>query len=228
MSRSNPVAEATVPRFTGAVRLVHWSVAALMLTCVGTAAVLYNGSLAVLVGHRRAVELVHVYAGLALPVPPLLGFLSGAYRVDVRRLNRFTRSDWRWLRSRDRRDGSVPVGKFNAGQKLNASLSGGGILVLLGTGVIMYFPDLTRLSWRTGATFAHDWFALAVGLLVLGHVAYALKDPDALRGMRTGAVPVRWARAEHGRWTDELAVPADPVPGTADADTTGDPVRHAD
>lgn len=212
----------TVPRFSRAVRLVHWSVAALMLTCIATAAVLYNGSLAVLVGHRRTVELIHVYAGLALPVPPLLGVLSGAYRVDVRRLNRFTRSDWRWLRSSERRAGRLPVGKFNAGQKLNAALSGGGILVLFGTGVIMYFPGLTRLSWRTGATFAHDWFALAVGLLVLGHVSYALKDPDALRGMRTGRVPARWARAEHGRWAEEVLGPADPARALRAPDA-GDP-----
>jgi formate dehydrogenase subunit gamma len=43
-------------------------------------------------------------------------------------------------------------------RKLNASLSAGAILVLLGSGLIMNFPDLTQLSWRTGATFVHDWF----------------------------------------------------------------------
>ncbi|HEX5495473.1 MAG TPA: cytochrome b/b6 domain-containing protein [Mycobacteriales bacterium] len=197
----------TVRRFTRAVRLVHWSVAVLMITCIGTAAVLYNGSLAVLVGHRRTVELIHVYAGWALPAPPLLGFWSRAYRADIRRLNRFTRSDRLWLRSRQRRDGGIPVGKFNAGQKLNAALSGGAILVLFGTGTVMYLTGLTPLAWRTGATFVHDWFALAVGLLVLGHVSYALKDRDAMQGMRTGTVPVHWAHAEHPRWAEEVTGP---------------------
>jgi formate dehydrogenase subunit gamma len=148
----------------------------------------------------------------------LLGVISAAYRADLHSLNRFTPSDWRWLRRRRRRDGSIRVGKFNAGQKLNASLSSGAVLVLLGTGILMYFPTLVQLSWRTGATFVHDWFALALGLLVLGHITFAIKDPEARRGMRTGRVSATWARAEHGAWADELdqpqAEPEDDDPAT--------------
>ena len=173
--------------------------------CIVTAAMLYYGPLALAVGHRRVVELIHVYAGFALPAPMLLGLASVAYRADLRRLNRFARSDWSWLRSRSRRDGTIRVGKFNAGQKLNAALSAGSILVLLGTGVILFFPGLTRLAWRTGATLAHDWFALAFGLLVLGHITFAIKSPEARRGMRTGRVPLDWARHEHAAWAEELS-----------------------
>jgi formate dehydrogenase subunit gamma len=194
----------TVRRFGKVTRAVHWTAALLMITCIVTAAILYNESFAVLIGHRHLVELIHVYSGFALPVPILLGAISRAYRLDLRRLNRFTPGDRRWLFSRSRRDGFIKVGKFNAGQKLNAALSGGAIAALLGTGIIMYFPTLTRLSWRTGATFVHDWFALAVGLLVMGHIYYAIKDPEARRGMRTGWVSASWARAEHAAWTDEV------------------------
>ena len=195
---------ASLHRFSRGVRAVHWSVAALMLISILTAAVLYNGSLSLLVGHRHVVETVHVYAGFALPVPILVGLLSRAFRADLSRLNRFVPSDWRWLRSRKRRDGAIRVGKFNAGQKLNAALTAGSITVLLGTGVLMNFPDLVRLSWRTGATFVHDWFALGLGLLVLGHIYFALNDPEARRGMRTGRVSSRWAHAEHALWADEV------------------------
>ena len=149
-------------------------------------------------------KLIHVWAGFALPLPVLAGVLSSAYRADLGRLNRFAPDDWRWLRLRARRDGTIRVGKFNAGQKLNAALSGGGIAVLLSTGILMYFPGMARLSWRTGATFVHDWFALAVGLLVLGHVSYALRDPEARRGMRTGRVAAAWARTHHAAWADEV------------------------
>jgi formate dehydrogenase subunit gamma len=194
----------TVRRFGTATRAVHWTVALLMISCIGTAAMLYNATFAVAIGHRHLVELIHVYSGFALPVPILLGAISAAYRLDLRRLNRFTPADWRWLRARNRRDGSIKVGKFNAGQKLNAALSGGAIAALLGTGIIMYFPGLTRLPWRTGATFVHDWFALAIGLLVTGHIFYAFNDPEARRGMRTGRVSASWARAEHAAWVDEV------------------------
>jgi len=197
----------SLARFAPAERLVHRTVAILMGTCLVTAAILYNGSFMLLVGHRHLVELVHVWSGLALPVPMLLGALSAAYRTDVRRLNRFTPADWRWLRSRTRRDGRIRVGKFNAGQKVNAWLVAGSTAVLLGTGTLMYWTGLVRLSWRSGATFVHDWFALGLGLLVLGHIAFAVRDPEARRGMRSGTVSARWARQEHAAWVDEVQPP---------------------
>ncbi|WP_138759383.1 cytochrome b/b6 domain-containing protein [Modestobacter altitudinis] len=196
--------EPELPRFGRTARWVHGLVGVLMLVCLLTAAVLYNSSLQVLVGHRRVVELVHVWCGSALPVPLVLGLASAGYRAELRRLDRFTSADWRWLRSRTRRDGRIPVGKFNAGQKLNGSLSTGAIGVLLLTGVVMLSTDLAPLSWRTGATLVHDWTALAVGLLVLGHLSLALRDPVALRSLRTGTVPRRWAETEHPAWAAEF------------------------
>lgn len=194
-----------IDRFGRATRWVHWLTAILMGTCILTAAVLYNGSLSVLVGHRFVVEQLHVWSGLVLPVPIVVGMADRAYRDDAHRLNRFTSRDWAWLRSRTRRDGTIEVGKFNAGQKLNGALSAGSIGVLLVSGVVMYVTHLAPLAWRTGATFVHDWFALAVGLLVLGHVVMASRDPHAMAGMRTGRVPLRWARREHAAWAREVA-----------------------
>jgi len=75
--------------------------------------------------------------------------------------------------------------------------------VLLGTGVLMHFTQVAPLAWRTGATFVHDWFALGLGLLVFGHIGFAIKDPEARRGMRTGRVSATWARAEHAAWATE-------------------------
>jgi formate dehydrogenase subunit gamma len=196
----SPAAEPELVRFGRSTRWVHGLVGVLMLVCIVTAAVLYNSSLQVLVGHRRVVELVHVWCGYGLPVPLLAGLFSAGYRAELRRLDRFTRHDWRWLRSRTRRNGQIPVGKFNAGQKLNGSLSAGAIAVLLVSGLVMNATELAPLAWRTGATLMHDWFALAVGLLVIGHISYALRDPVAMRSLRTGTVPRSWARREHGAW----------------------------
>jgi formate dehydrogenase subunit gamma len=192
-------------RFSLAVRLVHAATATLMIVCIATAAILYNGSLAVLFGDRYVVEQIHVWCGFALPVPLIVGLLSRTYRLDLRLLNRFSSVDWRWLRSRRRREGDIPVGKFNAGQKLNGALSAGAIGVLLASGTVMYFTNVFRLSWRSGATFVHDWFALALGLLVVGHIVYALRDPAAMTSMWTGRVPLRWARRQHSAWAEELA-----------------------
>ncbi|HEY4333413.1 MAG TPA: cytochrome b/b6 domain-containing protein [Ilumatobacteraceae bacterium] len=204
-----------IQRFARAERFVHRSLAVLMMTCIVTAAILYNGSLSVPIGHRRIVKTIHVFSGFALPIPIILGMLSAAYRADIGRLNRFSPSDWKWLRSRKRRDGTIPVGKFNAGQKLNSALSTGAIFVLLATGTLMYFPDIARLSWRTGSTFVHDWFALAVGLLILGHISYAVRDNDSRHGMRHGDVPLSWAEDKHHEWAAEMKAGL-PAPAASD------------
>jgi formate dehydrogenase subunit gamma len=211
---AEPRQQTQLLRFTRAVRWVHGVTGALLITCILTAAILYNGSLAVIVGNRYLVEQVHVYCGFALPVPLLVGLLSRSYRLDLRRLNRFSSLDWKWLRSRTRRDGEIPVGKFNAGQKLNAALSAGAIGALLITGTVMYFTNLSPLSWRSGATFVHDWFSLGLGLLVVGHILYATRDPVAMQGMRTGLVPLRWARRQHAAWVAEYT--GEPLPARDD------------
>ncbi len=78
--------EQTLARFSRAERLVHRSLGLLMGTCLVTAFVLYYGPVSLAVGHRHAVELVHVVAGYALPVPLMIGLASSAYRADLGRL----------------------------------------------------------------------------------------------------------------------------------------------
>ncbi|MFI8006804.1 cytochrome b/b6 domain-containing protein [Streptomyces sp. NPDC086010] len=192
-------------RFSTAERWVHRTTAWLVLLCVATAACLYVPQLAQLVGRRHLVVTVHEWSGLLAPVPLLAGLVSRALRADLARLNRFGPHDRQWLRAALRRDhspGSRPAGKFNAGQKLYAAWIAGAVLVMLGTGLPMWFTGLAPLVWRTGATFVHDWLALAVGIVLAGHTAKALADPEARRGMRTGSVERPWARSEHPLWRD--------------------------
>lgn len=198
-----PPPDGHLERFTTAERWVHRTTALLMGVCLITAACLYVPSLATLVGRRALIKNVHVYTGLALPVPLLAGIAFRAFRADARRMNRFTRRDWQWLRSRDRRSGAIPVGKFNAGQKLFAAGTLGTILVMLMTGLIMRFPQPFALVLRTGSTFVHDWLALGYAVAVIGHFVMAWKDPTARFGMRRGHVPLGWAQREHEVWAEE-------------------------
>ncbi|MGI5442332.1 cytochrome b/b6 domain-containing protein [Streptomyces shenzhenensis] len=198
-----PTRTARLRRFSRAERWVHRTTAALMGVCVVTAAFLYLPQLAVLVGRRALVVRVHEYAGLALPVPVLLGLASRAFRADLRFLNRFGPHDRVWLGAalrRDRRPAARPAGKFNAGQKIYAAWLAGATLVMLGTGLLMWFTHLTPLIWRTSATFVHDWLALTMGVVLAGHIGMALADPEARRGLRTGTVSRDWADREHPLW----------------------------
>ncbi|WP_329152634.1 cytochrome b/b6 domain-containing protein [Streptomyces sp. NBC_01456] len=203
-----------VRRFSPAEHRVHQATAALMAVCVLTAGCLYLPFLAELVGRRALMVTVHEWSGILLPVPVLLGLFSRALRADLTRLNRYGPHDRHWLRSALRRRGGRPAGKFNAGQKLYAAWIAGAVLVMLATGLLMWstLPQalgLVRagtpvpLVWRTGATFVHDWLALAVILVIAGHVGKAYGDPESRRGMRTGSVDARWARREHPLWRPE-------------------------
>ncbi|MFD0254365.1 cytochrome b/b6 domain-containing protein [Streptomyces sp. NPDC127113] len=232
MSRlpDSPPASARVPRFSPTERWAHRLTAGLMGACVLTAACLYVPQLAQLVGRRALVVTVHQWAGLALPVPVLAALGSRALRTDLGLLNRFGPHDRRWLLAVLRRDGrraSRPAHKFNAGQKIYGAWVAGATLVMLGTGLMMWFTHLTPLVWRTSATFVHDWLALTLGIVLAGHVGMALADPEARRGMRTGSVTRAWAEREHPLWADEFSCgpgpsgtgPAPAVPRPASTDS---------
>jgi formate dehydrogenase subunit gamma len=199
-----------IERFTRAERYVHWTTAILMLVLIATGMILYLPALSVAFGHRQAIALIHLYSGFGLPIPMAAGLFSRAYRADVRRLSRHSPDDRAWIRSRGWKRGratarGLQVGKFNAGQKLNAAFMCGAILVMVGTGTLMWFPHLVSVSWRTGATFVHDWLALAIGFVVIGHLWFAFGDEQARAGMRHGKVPKWWAEDEHELWAREAA-----------------------
>jgi formate dehydrogenase subunit gamma len=203
-------------RFDRAERALHWANAILVLILLGTGLVLYVGSLSAVVGRRALIKNIHVISGLALPLPFLLlyaGPWRAGFRRDSRRLGRFLSDDWRWLRSRGKAAG-LRLGKFNAGQKLNAIFVAGILPVMLLTGSIMYWNRPFSDAWRTGATFVHDWGFLSLLIVVTGHIAKALVEPVMLSSIFRGWVPARWAEHHRPRWHDEVVAAA----STADAD----------
>lgn len=204
-----------VLRFDRVERAVHWLNASLFLILIATGTALYFTPLIALVGRRRLIEQVHLYAGLSLPLPLLLG-LAGSWgrglRRDVGRINRWTEEDLQWLRglvntASGRRQAALRprLGKFNAGQKLNAAFVAGGGLVMLGTGALLRWYVPFPLSWRAGATFVHNWLAVTFVIAIVGHIAFALADREALRAMLGGRVSRAWAARHAPAWLDESA-----------------------
>lgn len=206
MIPSDTVQGTAVVRFDRGERWLHWANATLFLTLLATGMTLYIGPLSAIVGRRLLVKDTHVISGLLLPIPLLLAY-SGSWRAglrrDIRRFARWSTDDRRWLTSLGRR-GHERMGKFNAGQKLNAIFVAGCIPLMLATGSIMRWFKPFPLAWRTGATFVHDWLALALLAVVVGHIGKALAEPLALRAMRTGIVPADHVRRHHPRWWREI------------------------
>ncbi|MEV0175514.1 cytochrome b/b6 domain-containing protein [Streptomyces sp. NPDC050803] len=195
-----------VRRFSTAERMVHRATGYLMLVCLVSAACLYIGPLALLVGRRHLMITVHEWSGILLPLPFLLGLFSAEFRADLRRLNRFAPYDRQWLRAvrkRRRAPEARPAGKFNAGQKIYAGSIAGAVLVMMFTGLLMWFMGLLPFISRTSAIFVHDVLAWAITFAVLGHMYKASEDPETRLGMRTGHVSRSWAQRYHSRWLGE-------------------------
>lgn len=203
-----------IVRFDRVQRTVHWTVTFLFTLLIVTAVPLYFGSLFGVVLERHLVAQIHLWTGLALPVPILVA-LSGPWgermRRDVRRFNYWTSDEIAWMRSLGRTQ--LVADKFNPGQKLNAIFIGAAIVVMLATGSILQWFGFFAVSWRTGATFVHDVFALVIVVVIAGHVVLALAHRDALRSMIKGWVNDSWAAYYAPGWLKEERV-------TADATTT--------
>jgi formate dehydrogenase gamma subunit len=220
VDRAAPDRVGLLARFDKVERAVHWTNATLFAILVLTGAALYFTPLIALVGRRELVERIH----LALPVPLIIA-LSGSWgqalRRDIRRFNRWSEADRRWLRvmfqekpRRNHTRAQLRTGKFNAGQKLNAAFTVGGGLVMLASGLLLRWYRPFPLSWRAGATFVHNWLAVLFVVVITGHVLMALSDREALKAMLFGRISRVWARRHAPAWLDEVdheAEPADPL-----------------
>ena len=211
--RATPSASVRIVRFDLIQRTAHWVNAVLFGILMTTAVPLYFGSFFGIVLPRHTVSEIHLWAGIALPVPiiaSLIGPWGARMRRDVRRVNLWTREEIYWLRRMG--NTSVTLDKFNPGQKLNAIFTSGAILVLLASGAVMQWFRFFPVSWRTGATFVHDLLALAVFVVVFGHIAFALTHRDSMRSMIKGWVTEAWAVRHADGWFDEHQGVEEPVP----------------
>jgi formate dehydrogenase subunit gamma len=205
MIDEHPPTAARIVRFDRVQRTAHWVTALFFGILIVTALPLYVSSLADVVGRRALVVDIHVWTGLALPLPlvvSLLGPWGAQLRRDLRRFNRWTRSEVVWLKALGRNAPRV-VDKFNPGQKLNAIFTGGAIVVMLATGCVLKWFSHFPVSWRTGATFVHDVFAYVIVIVVIGHILFAVTHPESLRSMFKGWVTEAWAARHASGWLAE-------------------------
>jgi formate dehydrogenase subunit gamma len=193
-----------IMRFDRVQRAAHWTNAGLFGVLMFTAIPLYFGSFFGAVLPRHLIEQIHLWCGLALPIPiivSLVGPWGRQMRRDVRRINAWTRQEIRWLEARGR--SPLEADKFNPGQKLNAIFIGAVILVMLVTGSMLQWFRFFSVSLRQGATFVHDVFAFVIFAVVIGHIYMAITHRDSLRSMFKGWVSEQWAAAHASRWLKE-------------------------
>ncbi len=203
-----PAAAGYVRRFSAQERRLHWLLAATFLTMLATGLILYLPAFAELAANRRLWKSIHLGAAIAFWAGLVLLVLSdtdGALRRGAADIDRLDADDARWLRwAVARRGPEPPQGRFNAGQKLNAAIVGGLMIVFTASGLLMYLQETdAAFRGRTSAILVHDlatWVALP---LIVGHLYLAVLNPSSrhsLRGMVLGTVRREWARRHHPKW----------------------------
>lgn len=198
----------TIRRFTYVERIVHWAIGTSFVVLLLTGLAFSYPALfwiTTLVGGGANARLLHPWVGAIFTIA-----LVAMFAVWLRDMV-MDADDWAWLRAvrhyAARRHEHVPAaGKYNAGQKAFFWLQSVIGLVLVVSGVPLWFPE-----GMLGVTFdpsllqvmrvLHYVGGLGGGLLLIVHVYLGTAAyPGTARGMIDGRVTRRWARHHHPRW----------------------------
>jgi formate dehydrogenase subunit gamma len=200
-----------IVRFSRTERALHWIHASAFLVLLGSGLVLYLPSLSQLVGRRPFVKDVHVYTALAwLAAMALVVVLGDRRRLrrTLRELDRFDEDDRRWLRRIN-----VPQGRFNAGQKLNAALTGSFAVLFTVSGLLLWYGERDNRFRFASTIVLHDGLMYVSLVLLVGHLYLTLIHPStrhSLRGMTRGTVRRDWAQQHHQKWIEADRPPPRP------------------
>lgn len=199
--------EDVILRYTMAERVVHWVVALSFLYLLLTGLALFYPPfywMAGLFGGGAVIRYWHPIVGLVF-----FGALVVMLLMWARDM-RLEPHDREWLRhmreyAAGEEERVPPSGRFNAGQKLVFYLQLlAGILLLL-SGVVLWFPLSFGRALREASFVVHDLATIAaMGALILHVYMGAFVIRGSWEAITRGTVTRRWAEVHHGRWAKEL------------------------
>ena len=206
------MARPRIHRFSRTERALHWLLASTFFVMLGSGLALYMPALSNVVA-RPTAKAWHLWSAAVLGIGIVVLVVLGNRRAlarTARDLDRLDRDDARWLTGGPGRlvtgDRPPPQGRFNAGQKLNAAITLGLMVVMAVTGLLLWYGEQNTAYRYAGTVYVHDWGAWILIVLVTGHIYLAVLHPatrHALRGMTLGDVDRRWAEEHHGKWVAE-------------------------
>jgi formate dehydrogenase beta subunit/formate dehydrogenase gamma subunit len=197
-------------RYTLFERLLHWTVAFTFIYLALTGLGLFTPKLAWLMsafGGGQVVRAWHPIVGTVFVAAVLLQFAKWFKDLLLKPDDRVWLKKMReYLAGRDQN--VPPSGRFNAGQKLlfwTQVLLG---LVLLASGIPIWFPKEFSRDLRLWSVLVHSGAGAAAILSIVVHIHMAvLITKGGLRAMTEGKVTEEWARHHHGKWADEKLGP---------------------
>lgn len=202
--------ENEIVRYTLNERMCHWvsGVSYVYLLLTGLALFTpYLYWIAYVLGGGPTIRFWHPWVGLIFAASVL--WMHSMWRGDMKT----TAEDLEWRKTikayvTNRDDKVAPAGHFNSGQKsFYWVMFYGGILLLL-TGIVMWFPELMPRSahWVLPlVVFLHCAGALlTIGAFIIHVYMGFFFVSGGLHGILWGRVPATWARAHHRLWYEKV------------------------
>jgi formate dehydrogenase subunit gamma len=199
-----------VPRYSFHERICHWVSAITYTYCLATGLAFYTPHLfwiALVLGGGPTSRFWHPIVGVGFFVAIL--WMHGIWRGDMG----ISSVDRAWLNNvkyyATNRDDLVPVqGRFNAGQKLFYWAMLFGAVLLLLSGLAMWFPEAIPFGWHWGLEtliLIHEAAALiTIGAFIIHVYMGVFLVPNGFNGMLFGYVPAWWAKLHHRLWYNHV------------------------
>ena len=214
---AGPHGDVVVSRYSGVQRVNHWVTAGLFTLLALSGLAMFSPYLFFLTGlfgGGQSTRAVHPWLGVALIVSFAVLF------VRFWRLNLPNWDDLAWtLRIgdvvRNRHDRLPAIGKYNAGQKGVFWSQTALILVMFGSGLVIwdqYFFTYTAIDEKRLALLAHSVAAVFAIAIILVHVYAGLWIRGTSRAMVRGTVTGGWAFRHHRKWFRQAASRGDVRP----------------
>ncbi|CAH1650987.1 formate dehydrogenase O subunit gamma [Hyphomicrobiales bacterium] len=200
----------TVDRYPGRVRVNHWVTAISLILLAISGAALFHPALfflSSLFGGGSNTRALHPWIGVVLLASFAILF------VQMVRYNFWTKVDTQWMRQigdvMSGREENLPeIGKYNGGQKIIFWLMTLLILVLFGTGIMIwyeYFGTSFTIDQQRLGHIVHALAAIAMLLVVIVHIYAAFYVRGTISAMTEGKVTGGWAFRHHRRWLRQEA-----------------------
>jgi len=204
-SREDVVIGDEIVRHRLASRVIHWVVAVFFFGALFTGMPIWSpvfGWMAYFFGGLSVCRWLHAWVGVAfaaaVAVMAVIWLREMVFDKTDRKFNVID-----YLRFADRED--PEVGKYNAGQKFFFWLVLVTGLVILLSGIVLWWPTYFNQTLRSISILLHDicfigFFAAIVGHIYLGTAA----EPGTFHSMTRGTVTRAWAKLHHPRWYREV------------------------
>jgi formate dehydrogenase subunit gamma len=197
-------------RYTLEERVIHWIAALAFIYVLLTGLAFWSPGLywlAVMLGGGSVARALHPWGGVIFML--MCAWMYRMWRGDMR----ITAADRAWREAMPRyirnEDETLPaIGRFNAGQKYFFWLMFWAGLLLVLSGLVLWFPERIPWSLRGLRYFAVLVHASAALLTIGGFIIHVYMGTAVVRGGFTsiirGEVSQAWARAHHTLWLRDL------------------------